>query len=490
MRPRVRWLLILFLLPLTALAHVGSPDVYYDGYAGPYHLLVTIRPPLVIPGLAEVTVRSLSHDVSSVEVVPMPLEQHGEEFAPKPQVLSVSNGDRQFFAGRLWIMLPGSWKVQVTVNGGSGRNQLAIPLPAVATTSAEMGIGMKVFLGGAGLLLILALLRIVQVANGEAELKQHETLAPARKRRAYARMGFALVIVIGNLLFGNWWWNEEAKASASTTYRTPHLQAELQRSDTLRLRLQDPGLSSSTERIQSGSKPLSQQNDLVPDHGHLLHLFLIRMPEMSTFWHLHPTQSGPGEFRVGLPNLPAGEYQVYADIVHDNGFPETEVGTITLPAVAGEPLSGDNSGGAGLNAGNHVSQLPDGYHMVWERPLEPLHAKEPIIFTFRLEDSNGAPATQMEDYMGMAGHAVFVNDDGQVFAHVHPEGSSPMAALAMVQPKSETTMDGMPGMSHIHASAQVSFPYGFPTPGDYHIFVQMKRSGQVETGVFRAHVEQ
>jgi hypothetical protein len=35
----------------------------------------------------------------------------------------------------------------------------------------------------------------------------------------------------------------------------------------------------------------------------------------------------------------------------------------------------------------------------------------------------------------------------------------------------------------------LSFPYGFPQPGDYRIFVQIKRSEQVETGVFDAHVD-
>jgi hypothetical protein len=37
--------------------------------------------------------------------------------------------------------------------------------------------------------------------------------------------------------------------------------------------------------------------------------------------------------------------------------------------------------------------------------------------------------------------------------------------------------------------AEVSFPYGFPKPGAYRVFVQMKRGGRILTGAFTTTVE-
>lgn len=90
--------------------------------------------------------------------------------------------------------------------------------------------------------------------------------------------------------------------------------------------------------------------------------------------------------------------------------------------------------------------------------------------------------------MGMAGHLVIVRRDLSVFAHVHPAGSVPMAALALLEEASDGNMDSMPGMHSEASPTEITFPYGFPQPGDYRLFLQLKRAGRVETAVFDTHV--
>lgn len=121
-----------------------------------------------------------------------------------------------------------------------------------------------------------------------------------------------------------------------------------------------------------------------------------------------------------------------------------------------------------------------------------LKVNEPIWFRFRVEDKDGKPAP-LEDYMGMAGHAAFISTDGKVFAHVHPAGSVSMAAVSLAEGKGQDSamesMASMPGMSRGLVNGEVSFPYGLPQPGDYRIFIQVKRAGHVETGEFAVHAE-
>jgi len=183
-----------------------------------------------------------------------------------------------------------------------------------------------------------------------------------------------------------------------------------------------------------------------------------------------------GTFEQRLPAVPAGKYVLFADLVHGTGLPETVTAEFETGAIAGAALSGDDSAWS--------ADQSTGTKMTWVRDATPLVSKRLTTFTFRLDDEHGQPVRDLELYMGMPGHAIFVRRDLKVFAHVHPAGSAPMAAIDIAMPSMSTHA------GHVTSPpSTVTFPYGFPEPGQYRIFVQMKRAGAIVTGAFDADVK-
>jgi hypothetical protein len=497
---------LLVCLGLLVQAHVGSPDVYLDGQAGPYQLFITVRPPTVIPGIAELEVRSQSAGVREIRAVPVPLGPEGAQFAPVPDKLKVSTQDPQFFTGSLWIMASGSWQVRLTVDGQDGTGALAVPVPAAALTTKPMQFGL-----GAGLAILMVLLAggLVAIAGAsvrEAKLPPGVRPTSERQRRARIAMAVTLAVVIGVLGFGRWWWNSSERQYRENIYKPFGMEAVLHKDGVLTLTMHDPSYRPPIKGRPSRLRPaffVRTVDDLVPDHEHLMHLYAIRQGGLDVVYHLHPEMTGSGVFTLRLPFMEPGAYRLYADIVHANGFPETMTATVQVPdGLPGRPLSGDDASGKAkpwqqCSTNETKFALPDGYTMEWLRPDKPLQAKEAIPFRFRLLDAQGKPAEGMQLYMGMLGHAAFLKTDGTAFAHIHPTGSVAMASFMLAQNQltdSAKGMEDMPGMDHsshheAHVGAlpnEVMFPYGFPSSGRYRIFVQMKRGGTVETGVFDA----
>jgi hypothetical protein len=483
---------------LSLRAHVGSPDVYYEGDAGPYHLFVTVRVPQVIPGVAEIQIRCASNDVRAVQIVPMRLSGAGSNFPPTPDLADQSKEDPQSFAGSLWLMESGALKVRVSVDGAKGKGELSVPVAAAAQKTLKMEKPLGTLLSVLMVFLAVGMIFIAGAAVREGNLAPGETPAPARVRRARIVMAITALVVVGILYLGRAWWGAEANDYQRNVnaYKPPLAQTTLENGNRLVIRAkgQAPEWSNYVK-----------MEEVIPDHNHLMHLFLISTPGLDRMWHLHPERIAGGAFAEELPSMPAGRYQVFADVTDKDGFPWTLVGAVDLAQINGKALAGDDSSWSGnavaAQAENlTVSPLADGGRMVWRRTAEPLKANVPMNFKFGLEDKDGRPAKDLDPYMGMAGHAEFVSTDLSVFVHVHPAGSVSMAALGMARTGaagvSGELQAGMPmampmamQMSSAPLPPEVSFPYGFPRPGDFRIFVQVKRAGQVETGVFDARVQ-
>jgi hypothetical protein len=501
MKLPLRPLLVLFLCllaaPRPANAHVGNKDVFEQVTAGPYKLFVTIRMPTVIPGVAGIEVRSSGAPIRTIDITPLPITGEASKHPPTADPMVASTADPAFFTGNLWLMASGSWQVRFQVDGASGSQTVSIPVPAVALSTLKMQRGLGITLGLLGLFLVVSMAGIVAASVREARLEPGATAPPDRRRRAVLATAGSLIFMAFLLWSGARWWNVEAAGYSLDVYHPLAV---------------DPVLSGNQLDLHvhahSGNERHARSNnDFLPDHGHLMHLYAIRMPEMDAAFHLHPVLTGAGDFRISLPSMPPGQYQLYGDVVHANGFPETLVAKITIPAnMSGGPLGDDDASGhpQPLSQGSlgNSYKLPDGYRMVWDRPAA-ITANTAYGFRFHLLNTEGNPATDVQPYMGMAGHAAFVKTDGTTFAHTHPEGSAAMPALMLANDSaspSAATADESMGMDSdmkgmkmdMHSepiSNTVEFPYGFPSAGRYRIFVQMKHGATIETGVFDATVQ-
>ncbi len=467
-----------------ASAHVGSPDVFYEGDAGPYHLFVTVRVPQVIPGIAEVEVRTNSDDVREITTAVARLSGAGSKYVPVPDVAKQSKTDPRFFTSSLWLMEYGSLRVLLNVKGTRGPAELSVPVASFGQAVLPMPKALGAMLLVLAIGLAFGAISIVGAAARESRIAPGVEISSVYRRRGWRAMAI-MAVLVGLVFWGAFaWWNADANAYATLAkfYKSPKCAATLEGN---RISIRP------TDEIWLRNENVEE---LVPDHGHLMHLFLVRTPGFDRIWHLHPERTDQGTFEKDLPSIEAGHYQVFADIVDKYGFPWTLVGAIDMPNVAGSATSGDDSEGIATmltpTSDSTTSILADGTQVIWKRDSAPLKANVPMILEFEVKDKTGAPAHDLEPYMGMAAHAEIIRDDLSVFAHIHPSGSASMASMMMASadnPGSASMADMKMPTEKI--APELSMPYGFPKPGLYRIFLQFKRAGRIETAYFDAHVQ-
>lgn len=535
--------IVLFLV-MQVQAHVGSSGVLYQGQAGGYRVLVSLMPPDVIPGTANVTVYVEEGNANKVMARPIYFRT-GDEGAPSADELAAVAGQVGQFQGVVWLMAGGASSVQITIEGDKGKSELVVPIAAISTAQREMPAGLGVLLSVLGLLLVVLLVTTIGASASDGLLKAGESLTTKQKRARLVNMGVAVVACTLILYGGSSWWSSWADDYKQHLYKPLEGKAAVvdQSGERLfQLKIDTTHLLKTRQR--------TTLSFLIPDHGKLMHLFLVRQHTLDAFAHLHPERRDTATFEAYLPKLPAGKYLVYADIVQRSGFTETITDTVEIPAIQGnifpktdpedtyvvsDPLNNPKRIPVDENVvicgkPGTSTKLKDGSTVVWEGKSNiAFEAGKPYQLAFEVFDPSGKPAI-LEPYLGMNGHAAIVKSDGKVYIHLHPVGTYSMAAQQSMQSRiADTTkiyrlttspkifrdsidryvaslkamapserdqllMQTMTGMNaHEMGSMKhenrIVFPYAFPKEGQYRIFLQIKRNGQVLTGIFDAIVK-
>lgn len=506
------WLVLAFTLGTRA--DESHQPVFYEGQVGPYQARVVVRPPGVIPGLADISVRILSGQVEQVSALPIKWNA-GKQGAPPPDLALPVRGDDALFATQLWFMESGAHGIEVTLTGRAGEGRVLVPVNSTATRVLNLPKYLGTILAGLGLLLVALLVAIGGAAVRESVLPPGEI--PSRGRRWAARGAVAgTAALLATLLVGGWkWWGAEA-----ADYRNNRLY----RPRSLDLAVAKPAEGPKLTLTLDEPNPM-RMPPLVPDHGRLMHVFLVQEPDLGSMAHLHPVRRNRKTFEAALPPLPAGEYTAYAQITHETGFTETLTNRVLLPSPASTPypspdsdpvdawFTGTSTPGAARPEANgtdvlDAASLGEGWRM--ERSgTSSLQVRAPVSLRFRIIDPSGKPGP-LEPYLGMLGHLALRSRDGSVFSHIHPSGSFSMAAQQLFAlretgeaprkvnygaedptcrlPSVDESTDTWMAQSSQVRPGEVSFPCEFVRPGPHRIWVQVQAGGRIRTGVFDLEV--
>ena len=476
-----------------ASADIGSPNVIFDGNAGPYPVRVVVRPPNVVPGLADVIVRVDAPDAGRVVLRPV-YARVGVNGAPQGDDAKPVAGQRNVYTGQLWLMVRGAYSVYVTVLGRRGSGTAIVPVNSFATGRLGLSRGLGALLTTLAVLLLAGLVTIVRAASGESLLPPGQALDSRTRHRANVTAVIATPVLGLLVLGGAKWWSAVDAEYQRSMYRPPAVDAVVTTDGTqrmLRLSLRD---TASYRALLSA---------VIPDHGKMMHLFLVKDPDLSAFAHLHPIQTDSLSFSTGIPGVPAGRYRVFGDLALENGTTLTVSTSVEVPALALAPARPNDPDDAWavtpsvtqLWPGASVPIENDRLVMLWAGTATPFHVGEVTELRFAVRTRDGAAAT-LEPYLGMTAHAVVMHHDGSVFVHLHPMGTVSMAAqrVFVLRDRGDTTPNGrlrvdstaMP-MATPDASG-FTLPYEFPKPGRYRIWVQVKADGVPWTAVFDADV--
>jgi hypothetical protein len=508
---------------MVTTAHVGTNQVVFEGTAGGYPVRVMIDPPGVVPGQVPIVVRVLSGSPTRVTVRAAQWNV-GTKGAPPAEDAAIVSGDAGVWSHELWIMTASTYAVYVGVEGPAGNGTVVVPLQTTATRTLGMERGMGALLIVLGLLLVAGILTIAGAASREGTLAPGETPTPARVRAARVTMATAAGILALALVGGSQWWNAEERAYQRRLYRPLAIDTRIRAVDNERVL---------TIGITDSLWLTNRLLPLMPDHGKLMHLFLIRADDHDAIAHLHPVRVHPDSFVTRVPPLPQGRYLLFGDLLFQNGAQRTLVDTVDMPV---QPVVADANASANTKANPETSPTPDvddAWRVVRAVPLgdsvvlasggslrlaadAPVARARDLRLQVTLHDADGQASTT-EPYMGMGGHAMVLRRDGGIFMHLHPMGTASMTAqaqlmrrergdtarldsaqIAAVAAAAESSMHdvSMPAsaaqthatMNGMTGSGPIAFPFAFPSAGDYRVFVQIRRRGAVETAAFDVHV--
>jgi Cu+-exporting ATPase len=231
------------------------------------------------------------------------------------------------------------------------------------------------------------------------------------------------------------------------------------------LRPGDPATLTITVRDAESGDPVG---DLVRTHQVWMHLIVTRA-DLGTFAHLHPERTDQdGVFTVEATFPTAGTYTLHSEFRRSGQM--ADVLDADQVTVAGDPPPA-----VPVPSTDVREQTVDGVRITLDGTA---HVAETSDFTLSFADAaTGEPVTDLQPYLGAAGHVVVMRSDGTRFGHHHAEtfddAGRPVPAL--------------PGTTF---GPELDLHARFEVAGAYRLWAQFRLAdGTVVTAPFVVHAQ-
>ncbi|MGH3469693.1 MAG: hypothetical protein ACRDQF_18385, partial [Thermocrispum sp.] len=184
------------------------------------------------------------------------------------------------------------------------------------------------------------------------------------------------------------------------------------------------------------------------EHEKRLHLIVVRR-DSAGFQHVHPTMGAEGRWSVPLRVDLPGSYRAFADFTPTGGEGLTLGVDLAAPGSF-EPREFDPS----------RADTVDGYSVRLDGELEPGETSDLTLTVSR----GGEQVTDLQPYLGAAGHLVALRQGDLAYLHVHP-----------VDPKAR--------------GPKIRFGAEVPSEGTYRLYLDFQHGGKVRTAEFTVAAE-
>jgi hypothetical protein len=226
-------------------------------------------------------------------------------------------------------------------------------------------------------------------------------------------------------------------------------------------------------------------------HTETMHLILVSQ-DLKDLQHVHPTLQPDGRLTVNTRLALAQPYKAFVEF-EPSGSSE-QLATASLEPVGAVPTNPAWDGAPVFSGTAPLDLVVDQTYVrlsTAPNAAPMIQAGMPAYVMIKVRASDRTTPANVEDYLGMGGHAIILSRDLGMFFHVHAlRGGSAMNMPGMGTPGMSMPSSG--SMDEVMLDPMYAGPttddlsYGitFPAPGVYKVFFQFQRAGRVLTAPF------